>query len=165
VEEQRPHARSTSQGDIIGRAGSNFEQSLGRIQGKQGVAERVIITLGFHPNMPYRPVPGLVALFARWASHSRNPRALHTHSCAATSFSFVEVVRASMERGNFNKNGNRGGSGQQYGGAPPGHDGDQGSMFDRGGVPTGEQCLPPWPRRSRAVLMRWRWLLRRPGPS
>jgi hypothetical protein len=29
VKEQRPHARSTSQGDVTGRAGSNFEQRLG----------------------------------------------------------------------------------------------------------------------------------------
>jgi hypothetical protein len=29
------------------------------------ISERVVYTMGFHPNVPYRPVSGLVALFAR----------------------------------------------------------------------------------------------------
>jgi hypothetical protein len=97
--------------------------------------ERVVTMLGFHPSMPYRPVLGLVALFARGASRGGNPKALHTCSCAATGLSFVEVVMASMERGSFNDNGNRSDGRQRFGGVPPGHGGGQVSMFGWGGFP------------------------------
>jgi hypothetical protein len=65
-------------------------------------------TVGLHPSVPYQPVPGLVALFARTAgSSTRNPRAPHTRPCAATGFSYAAVVSSPMDSGRFN-GGNRG---------------------------------------------------------
>jgi hypothetical protein len=54
-------------GDASGRCSLKFESHLGLEQGTHGVAsvDRARIVLGFHPIMSYRPVPGLVALFAR----------------------------------------------------------------------------------------------------
>jgi hypothetical protein len=70
--------------------------------------------MDLHPNVSYHPVPGLVALFARAASCTRNPRAPHTHPHATTGFSYTIVVKSPMENGKFN-DGNRGYN-QQYGG-------------------------------------------------
>jgi hypothetical protein len=66
--------------------------------------------MGFHPSVSYRPIPSLVALFTRGASCTGNPRAPHSRSCAATSFSYTDVVKSSMEHRNFNGNDNRGGN-------------------------------------------------------
>jgi hypothetical protein len=78
--------------------------------------------MGFHPSVLYRPVPGLVALFARGGgeatSRKPNPRVPHSNTYAASGFSYVDVVKATMERGNFGGNDNMGGNGQRPGGGP-----------------------------------------------
>jgi hypothetical protein len=70
--------------------------------------------MGLHPNVSYHLVPGLVALFAKVASCTRNTRAPHTHPHATTGFSYAVVVKSPMENGKFN-GGNRGYN-QWYGG-------------------------------------------------
>jgi hypothetical protein len=42
----------------------------------------------------------------------------HSNTYAASDFSYVDVVKAMMERGNFGGNDNMGGNGQRPGGAP-----------------------------------------------
>jgi hypothetical protein len=52
------------------------------------------------------------------ASRKTNPRVLHSNTYAASGFSYVDVVKATMERGNFGGNDNMGGNGQRPGGGP-----------------------------------------------
>jgi hypothetical protein len=121
-------------GDVSGWCSPKFESHLGLEQGTHGVAsvDRAQIVLGFHPIMSYRPVPGLVALFARGASCMTNPRAPHSKSCVAKGFSYADVVRVTMEHKNFGGSGSWGGNEQRIGGMPSGYGGWQGSMFGHG---------------------------------
>jgi hypothetical protein len=81
-----------------------------------------------HPNMPYHPVPGLVALFARVASYTQNPRASHSKPRA-------------MDNEHFN-DGNRGVN-HHFGGAPMGQSSGQGASFSHGGFQPGNQGFHP----------------------
>jgi hypothetical protein len=121
VEKLWQHARSKVTGEVRGSQGSNFKRKACHNQDDQWVAglERTGKSLGFHSSVPYRPIPGLVALFARRAPRTENPRAPRTRSCTSTGFSFAEVVRTSMDRGSFNGNNIRGGNGRRFASAQP----------------------------------------------
>jgi hypothetical protein len=96
--------------------------------------------LGLYPNTPYRPVPGLVALFGRASSCPVKPRALDTRPCGVTRFSYAAIIM------NLTENG-RGGKGtgfqQRAGASMAGQGSGQGSMFGRGGFPLATQGFHP----------------------
>jgi hypothetical protein len=56
----------------------------------------------FSANMPYRPTPSLVALFARTGTTILNPRAPHTFKprSSAAAFSYIDVARLTTEMEN-----------------------------------------------------------------
>jgi hypothetical protein len=122
---------------------SNSNKVAGRSWAELGSgARRERDSLGLHPNMPYHPVPGLVALFARVASYTRNPRAPHSRPLAATEFSYAAVVRAVAKDGGRFNGGNMGAN-QRFGGAPLGQSSGQGSSLSRGGFQPGNQGFHP----------------------
>jgi hypothetical protein len=65
--------RSVVMGDIRGFSNSNSKEAVGRAQELETKESsgRVVYTVGLHPSVPYHPVPGLVALFARGARCAR----------------------------------------------------------------------------------------------
>jgi hypothetical protein len=84
---------------------------MGQDQGQHGdvSSEKVIIMMGFHPSVSYRPIPGLVALFTR-GHHVRETLEHLTHAPAQPQAFYTDVVKSSMEHRNFNGNDNRGGN-------------------------------------------------------
>jgi hypothetical protein len=54
---------------------------------------------GLYPNMPYRPVLGLVELFGRASTTPGNPRALIIKPCSTPAFSYATVVMHPSESG------------------------------------------------------------------
>jgi hypothetical protein len=77
--------------------------------------------------VPYQPVPGSVALFARTTvSSTQNPRALHSKPRAATRFSYVTVMTSPMDSCRFNDS-NRG-TNPWYKGSASSHGSRQGSF-------------------------------------
>jgi hypothetical protein len=55
--------------------------------------------MGLYPNMMYRLVPGLVALFGRASLHPSNPRTPLIRSCVASGFSYFAVAMHPAENG------------------------------------------------------------------
>jgi hypothetical protein len=124
-------------GDINAISNLNFEEITDRALGRtdRESSQWAAHMIGFHPNVPYRPVLGLVALFARASSCAGNPRVPHSHPRASSGFSYVAMLRSTMEQGNFNDATNRGGFNRHFGGSVSGQGSGQGTMFGRGGFP------------------------------
>jgi hypothetical protein len=104
------HARSEISGAVSVNRNSNSKLDVGPSWATLGAVDsnQDGEALGLHPNVPYQPVPGLVALFARAAASStQNPRAPHSRSLAATDFSYATIIRSPTNSGRFNS-GNRG---------------------------------------------------------
>jgi hypothetical protein len=110
AKEKNPTDRSVVTGDIRGFSISNSKGVVGRDQRLETkeFSESAIYTAGLQPSVSYRPVPRLVALFARGARCAVNPRAPRTWPGATTGFSYAVILRAPMERVNPHDNGNRG---------------------------------------------------------
>jgi hypothetical protein len=86
-----------------GNSKSKSELHLSWAAHVEVVSKRIIDTMGLYPSMPYQPVPGLVALFARAApSFSRNPRAPHSLPHATTVFSYAAIIKSLMDSRKFN---------------------------------------------------------------
>jgi hypothetical protein len=96
--------------------------------------------MGLHPNVPYRPVSGLVALFARQSSCYVNPRAPIVQPRTVTGFSYVAVTMHPSENGRGNRVS---GSQQWFGSSASGQGSGQGAFFDRGGFPPAHQGFHP----------------------
>jgi hypothetical protein len=92
--------------------------------------------MGLYPNMMYRLVPGLVALFGRASLRPSNPRAPLIRSCVASGFSYFAVAMHPAENGRGSR-----GSGNLHWvvGSASDHGSGQGSVFRRGGFPSVNQ--------------------------
>ncbi|TVU40757.1 hypothetical protein EJB05_14233, partial [Eragrostis curvula] len=102
---------------------------------------RQVLVLG--SDMPYRPTPGLVALFARTGTGCKLPRAPYSRSRLTTAATYVSVARRAMENGGAN--GGAQGN-QQRGGAANrgiGRGAGQGGMVGRGGFQANNQGFHP----------------------
>jgi hypothetical protein len=62
-------------------------------------SDRASGTVGLYPNLPYRLVPGMVALFGRVNSFPPNPRAPCVRPHAAIGFSYTVVAKHPSDRG------------------------------------------------------------------
>jgi hypothetical protein len=127
------HVGSKISGAFKSFRNSKFKQVVGqvRVQHQFEYPKGGDITMGMYPNVPYRPVPGLVVLFD-WVSCFGNPRAPLTHSCIVTGFSYAADAINLVD----NIRGSRGNGTQQwFSGLVAGQGTGQGVMFDRGGFP------------------------------
>jgi hypothetical protein len=104
--------RAEISGDEVACSCSNSKSNLGRNRATRGAVQSKggAEKMGMYPNIPYQPVPGLVALFARVAPFtSQNPRAPHSHPCASGGFSYAAITASPMDNRRFTRD-NRGGS-------------------------------------------------------
>jgi hypothetical protein len=97
-------------------------QHMGQAQNQ--LPYRACTTIQLYPNVPYRPIPGLVALFARSGTWTANPRAPHTRPQSAAASSYASVAETPTERANANGGTNRASINQGQGAG-------QGSMAGR----------------------------------
>jgi hypothetical protein len=136
------NAGSDIPGVVKGFRISNFKKGLGRDQAQANCGKRTGAgtKMGLHPNVPYRPVPGLVALFARQSSCSVNPRAPIVQPRAVTGFSYVAVAMHPSENGRGNRVS---GSQQRFGSSASGQGSGQGAFFGKGGFPPAHQGFHP----------------------
>jgi hypothetical protein len=133
---------SKFQEQSMGVQNSNCNRYVGRALGQRelGNTKGARGALGLYLNMPYRPVPRLVALFSRASLLPRNPRAPLIRPRAATSFTYVAVVMEPTD----NDRGSRGiGQQQRLGGSIVGQGSGQGAMFGRSGFPLANQAFNP----------------------